>query len=148
MRRPIADLPPQTWHSLCMAAAPRSADISLAIPGRPEYGRVARVGAAHLAHRRGFTLGEIDDLRMAIDEAVIMLLGPSPRSGRIEIGYRLGPAVVDVELVSRLDEEPRPLPDDRIARFREITTDLADEISVNADERSVRVLKRHASPHG
>lgn len=130
-----------------MAAASGSADISLVIPGRPEYGRVARVGAAHLAHRRGFTLGEIDDLRMAIDEAVIMLLGPSPRSGRIEIGYRLGPAVVDVEMVSWLDEEPRPLPDDRITRFSEITAGLADEIDVNADERSVRVLKRHASPH-
>jgi serine/threonine-protein kinase RsbW len=131
-----------------MAAVPGSADISLAIPGRPEYGRVARVGAAHLAHRRGFTLGEIDDLRMAIDEAVIMLLGPSPRPGRIEIEYRLGPAVVDVELVSRLDEKPGPLPDNRITRFREITVGLADDITVNADARSVRVLKRHATPHG
>lgn len=129
-----------------MAAALESADINLAIPGRPEYGRVARVGAAHLAHRRGFTLGEIDDLRMAIDEAVIMLLGPSPRPGRIDVIYRVGPGVVDVDLQSRLDGDHRPLPDDRIARFDELTEGLADAITVSADERRVRVVKRHVSP--
>jgi serine/threonine-protein kinase RsbW len=129
-----------------MTSALESADISLAIPGRPEYGRVARVGAAHLAHRRGFTLAEIDDLRMAVDEAVIMLLGPSPRAGRIEIAFRVAAAVVDVEMVSRLHDDHRPLPDDRITRFEEITVGLADEITVDADERRVRVVKRHVNP--
>ena len=122
-----------------------TADISLGIPGRPEYGRVARVGAAHLAHRRGFTLAEIDDLRLAIDEAVIMLLGPSPRPGRIEIAYRVGPGVVDVEILSRLDDEQAALPADRMQRFAELTTDLVDDVSVDADERRVRVVKRHVA---
>lgn len=137
-----------TWHPLEVNAAidPERASISLALPGRPEYGRVARVGAAHLAHRRGFTLTEIDDLRLAIDEAVIMLLGPSPRPGRIDIAYRVSPATVDVELVSRLDDggDAPPVPAERVERFNDLAGELA-EVTVDAADRRVRVIKNHVA---
>ena len=120
-------------------------DIRLGLPGRAEYGRVARVGAAHLAHRHGFALAEIDDLRLAIDEAVIMLLGPSPRPGRIDVVYRVGNGVVEVELSSHLDNGAPPLPDDRVERFGELTTGLTDECEIDPEARTVRLLKRHCS---
>lgn len=120
-------------------------DIRLGLPGRAEYGRVARVGAAHLAHRHGFALAEIDDLRLAIDEAVIMLLGPSPRPGRIEVMYRVGNGVLEVELGSRLDEGEPALPGERIERFTELTTDLIDDCVIDPERRTVWLVKRHES---
>ncbi|MDH3753284.1 MAG: ATP-binding protein [Acidimicrobiia bacterium] len=120
-----------------------STDIKLGLPGRAEYGRVARVGAAHLAHRRGFNLDEIDDLRLAIDEAAIMLLGPAPRPGRIDVIYRVDEHVVEVELTSVLDDDSISLPTERTERFGELTDGLVDECEVDREARRVRMVKRH-----
>lgn len=51
-----------------------TSEILLRVPARAPYARIVRVGAAALALRQGMGFGEIDDLRLAIDEAMIVLL--------------------------------------------------------------------------
>lgn len=123
------------------STAAKADEVRLRLPGKAEYGRVARVGAAHLAHRRGFALAEIDDLRMAIDEAVIMLLGPSPRPGRIDVQFYLDDDTIVMVMQSVLDEKQLDLPDDRIKRFEGINDGLADAV-IDATERTITLTKR------
>ncbi len=119
-------------------------EIRLGLPARAEYGRIARVGAAHLAHRRGFTLAEIDDLRLAMDEAAILLLGAGTgNGGRIDVVYRVTDERVDVELTRKLGGGGL-LPGERIQRFEELVGGLVDSFLVDTDAASVRLSKTRA----
>ena len=50
--------------------------ISLRLPASAEFGRIARAAAANLATRLGWQAVDIDSLRLAIDEALAVLIGP------------------------------------------------------------------------
>jgi serine/threonine-protein kinase RsbW len=55
--------------------------VELTVPAQVPYLAVVRTATAGLAARLGFTLDEIEDLRIAVDEACAMLLGlPSANS--------------------------------------------------------------------
>lgn len=116
----------------------------MGLPARAEYGRIARVGAAHLAHRRGFTLAEIDDLRLAMDEAAILLLGAGTgNGGRIDVVYRVTDEQVDVQLTRKLGHGSL-LPGERIERFEELVSGLVDSFRVDAELTSVALTKIRA----
>jgi len=50
---------------------------------------MTRILAAGVASRVGFTLDEVDDLRIAIDELCFSLVGPSGREGTVTMRYRM-----------------------------------------------------------
>ncbi|MCU4185813.1 hypothetical protein K6U06_15700 [Acidiferrimicrobium sp. IK] len=64
-----------------------SDEVRLVVPAMPEYLRLARVTAAGLASRLGFSFDEVEDLRLAIDELCYGLTGNTGRSGRVEVRY-------------------------------------------------------------
>ena len=49
--------------------------IRLLIPATPEFVRLARLTAASLASRLGFTFDEVEDLRIAVDELCHCVMG-------------------------------------------------------------------------
>ncbi len=57
----------------CATLRPMAETVRLRLPAGTAYGRVARVTTAAIARRRGFTYREVEDLRLAIDEAIIAL---------------------------------------------------------------------------
>lgn len=124
---------------------PRDDEVQLELPASPEYGRVARIAAAHLALRRGFSLNEIDDLRLVMDEAVVMLLGPERRGGRLEVTYSLDGNAVSVRARVTADGD-HTLPMDRVERFGELVGELIDEYSIDRASRSLRLTKTRAAP--
>ena len=63
--------------------------ISLTIPAQPEYLQVVRLIAAGLAARVGFTVDEIEDLRIAVDELSAYLTGSQGRDGDLDIRFVL-----------------------------------------------------------
>jgi hypothetical protein len=65
-------------------------EVRLVVPARPEFLRLARVTAAGLAGRLGFSYDEIEDLRLAIDELCFGLTGPTGRHGTVELVYTIG----------------------------------------------------------
>ncbi|GIG65269.1 anti-sigma regulatory factor [Phytomonospora endophytica] len=66
--------------------------IEVQVPVDPAYLAVLRTAAAGLATRLRFTLGEIEDLRIAVDEAAAMLIaggGKGPSGGGIAPGAEM-----------------------------------------------------------
>ena len=68
---------------------PIDATIELTIPADPRLLRLVRLVASGLASTAGFDVDELDDLRIAVDEAVSALLeggGGAPLPLRFEVG--------------------------------------------------------------
>lgn len=93
---------------------------------------------SRLAVRHGFRPREVEDLRLAADEAIIVLLGgrATPAAeGPLTIRTRLDDPTFEVEVSAPKAE---PLDDDALARFRELVDDLVDAVDVDAEARTVR----------
>ena len=125
---------------------PDGEEILLALPTRPEYGRVARIAAAHLALRRGYTLTEIDDLRLAVDETAILLLGSLDHTNGDESRWQVTYSVDgdDVVIEARVEGVATPaLPAADVERFAAIATGLVDDLDIDVATRRVRLHKTH-----
>src|SRR5579875_1546526 len=86
-------------------------EVRLTVPAMPEYLRLARVTAAGLASRLGFSFDEVEDLRLAIDELCYGLTGNTGRPGTVEIRYQVGPDGLVVEGEGHFDQAtPSPTP--------------------------------------
>src|SRR5688572_22980454 len=71
-------------------------EVHLALPATPEFVRLARVTATGLASRAGFSIDEVEDLRLAIDELCFTLIGSKGKEGRLELRYRLDGNALEV----------------------------------------------------
>jgi serine/threonine-protein kinase RsbW len=63
--------------------------ISIKIPASPEYIQVVRLVAAGLAARLSFTLEDIEDLKIAVDELSAYITGAHGRSGTLAVSFTL-----------------------------------------------------------
>jgi serine/threonine-protein kinase RsbW len=64
--------------------------VQIRMPAESAYLSVLRTATAGLAARLDFTLDEIEDLRIAIDEACAMLLAQAIPGTDLECGFQLG----------------------------------------------------------
>jgi serine/threonine-protein kinase RsbW len=64
--------------------------VSIRVPALPEFVHVVRLVAAGLAARLHFTLDEIEDLKIGVDELTAYLTGPQGRDGYLEIIFSVG----------------------------------------------------------
>lgn len=72
-------------------------EVRLSLPAMPDALRVARVTAAGLASRLGFSYDEIEDLRLAIDEMGFALVGVRGRSGTVHLRYVVDGETLEAE---------------------------------------------------
>ncbi len=66
-----------------------SDEVRLAVPALPEYVRLARLTAAGLASRLGFSYDDVEDLRIAVDELCYFLVGSEGRAGSINLRFSM-----------------------------------------------------------
>ena len=59
------------------------------VPASPSYLQVLRLVAAGLASRLAFTIDEIEDLKIAVDELSAYLTGSQGRDGSIAIAFEV-----------------------------------------------------------
>ena len=78
-------------------------EIRLALPATPDFARLARLTVAGLANRVGFTYDEVEDLRIAVGEAWLVLIGPEGRNGTLDLVLRITPAGLEVEATGRFE---------------------------------------------
>src|SRR3954447_21915661 len=116
--------------------------IRLALPAEPEYGRLARITASNLAIRLGFTFPDIEDLRLAIDETVILLLRPEGRAGEITLTFTIERTGVVVNAVSTAGTDQPWLDQGALGGFEAIVKDTVDAFEVDEQGHQVRLVKR------
>ncbi len=76
--------------------------VSIKIPASPEYLQVVRLIAAGLAARLGFTLDEIEDLKIGVDELCAYLTGATGRPGELDITFSLSEDAIEIRGEARL----------------------------------------------
>lgn len=116
--------------------------VVLRLPASGAYLSVLRTATASLASRLDFTIDDIEDLRIAVDEACAMLLAQARGGADLECSFELLPAAIRVR-VSALTTDGEPPARDTFAWT--VLTALAGEVDseVDADGRVVlSLLKR------
>lgn len=105
---------------------------------------MSRIMAAGVASRVGFTLDEVEDLRIAIDEVCFAIVGARGRTGTIALRYILDDDQLAVEGTGRftdgLGNEPV-----LTALSDQILAAVVDECELSAGEEGpkFRLVKRH-----
>jgi serine/threonine-protein kinase RsbW len=118
-----------------------SDEVQLVMPADPEFLRLARVTAMGLASRLSFTIDEIDDLRIAIDELVFGLIGTKGRPGRVTMRYAMLDGGLEVRGTGSFDDG---VPTPGLTELSElILAAVADEheLTPDGDQPSFRLLK-------
>lgn len=114
--------------------------IELEIPAEPAFARLARLTAARLARRHGFTYREVEDLRLAVDEAMVALLRPDRPGDDLEIRYTVSPSSIEIEFTGVAAAS-----DGQADRFDTIVAELVDERSLDRTGHNIRLMKQHES---
>ncbi|WP_067420464.1 ATP-binding protein [Carbonactinospora thermoautotrophica] len=130
------------------AAAPPPAgevgeQVELALPARG-YVSLARTVTTALAARVGLTVEEIEEVRIAVDEACALLIPRVPEGGRLLCRYELadGRLTVTTSAECRTTE---PLPEDSFSWL--VLTTLAEKVQTGrtADQAYIRWSKSRAT---
>ncbi len=122
-------------------------DIDITVPADGAYLSVLRIAAAGLAARLDFTLDDIEDLRIAVDEACAMLLTQAMPGADLECRFELTSDAIRVDVgVLTLDgQQPS-----RDTFAWTVLTALAGEVDseVDADSRVVLKLRKRRGDDG
>ena len=116
-------------------------EVRLAVPARPEFVGLARVTAAGLASRLGFTFDQVEDLRLAIDEMCFGLTGGKGKDGILELRFLLRPEGLTVQGKGSFSP-PGPV---HLSELSKVILDaLVDEDSISdgADGPRFRLMKK------
>jgi serine/threonine-protein kinase RsbW len=118
--------------------------VTLRLPADGQYLAVLRTAAAGLASRLNFTLDDIEDLRIAVDEACAMLLPRASADAVLECSFELKPGELDMAVSVPTTDGALP---SRDTFAWTVLTALAGEVDATADGRTVTItMAKHAEP--
>jgi anti-sigma regulatory factor (Ser/Thr protein kinase) len=127
---------------------PKQDEVRLEVPATPEFLRLARVTAAGLASRLGFSFDQVEDLRLAIDELCFGLTGVHGRAGTVKVRYLVLDGALEVEGEGLFDDGHRQ---PELSDLSEVILNaLVDEHSLitGSGNPRFRMVKRRAAPSG
>lgn len=119
--------------------------VQIRLPAASAYLSVLRTATAGLAARLDFTLDEIEDLRIAVDEACAMLLPHAIDGAQLTCRYHLGPATLDVTVTIPTTDGVLP---ERDTFSWTVLSALAGEVDTGRDEDRqvwIRLRKRRGT---
>lgn len=89
----------------------------------------------------GFSYREIEDLRLAVDEALILVLRPEQGDGVLTVEFAPGDdlLVIDVDAGSG----GGPPDDESRERFADIVGEVVDRYEIDGEGHRVRLVKSH-----
>jgi serine/threonine-protein kinase RsbW len=116
--------------------------VRLVLPTTPQLLRVARLTAAGLAGRLGFSFDEIEDVKIAVDELCFVVVGSRGQPGSLALTYTLDAAALLIEGVATYDGVAPELAPTELST--QILTAVVDEheIETDGDLRRFRLVKR------
>lgn len=117
-------------------------EVRLVLPADPDYGRVARAAARGLGHRLGMAPGQVEDLALAMDETLVLLLRPEGASGEIAFTFTVAPDRLVVDAVTSAGRDQPWVDQGARRRFEELVGPTVDAHAVDDDGRAVHLEKR------
>jgi serine/threonine-protein kinase RsbW len=114
------------------------------MPATPNLLRVARLTAASLASRLGFSVDEIEDVKIAVDELCFALIGSKGREGSLTIVYRLGDARLDIDGEGQFADAVDPAPSELSTQILAAVVD-SHEVAREGNTLSFHLVKRRAA---
>jgi serine/threonine-protein kinase RsbW len=120
---------------------PMESKIRVEIPASGAYLTVLRAAATGLAAGLRFTYEELDDLRIAVDEACAQVLARRDGAETLQVDYATDGSALQVQVALRGGSPGEPLPRDTFAwRILSALTDGVEE-ELDADCRLLRFRK-------
>lgn len=121
-------------------------EVRLTMPATPQLLRVARLTAAGLAGRLGFSFDEIEDVKIAVDELCFALVGSRGRSGSLTITYRLSNGQLEIAGEGNFTggAESAPAASELSAQILAAVVDH-HELTRDGDTMRFRLVKRRAA---
>ncbi len=113
-------------------------EVTLVIPAEPRMVSVARTAAASMTAEVDFTLDDIDNVRIAVNELVSILVESQPLDGQVTVVLALESDDV-FAMVASVSSPRHPVVLDSISR--QIVAAVADEFSVAAESCRLRVVR-------
>jgi serine/threonine-protein kinase RsbW len=121
-------------------AAPIEDAVQIRLPADSAYLSVLRTATAGLAARLDFTLDEIEDLRIAVDEACAMLLPHAVETAQLSCRFHLTPDTLEVTVTIPTTRGQLP---ERDTFSWTVLSALAGEVDTgNDDDRQVWIRLR------
>ena len=120
--------------------------VVLVVPADGSYLAVLRTATAGLAARLQFTLDEIEDLRIAVDEACAILLAVAPGQTEVTSQFEVTDEALSID-VSVPVTDTATLPGGNSFSWQVLTA-LAGAVSAQSDGHRavIRLTKRRSSP--
>ncbi|MBW3574341.1 MAG: anti-sigma factor [Actinobacteria bacterium] len=114
--------------------------VRLTMPATPQLLRVARLTAAGLASRLGFSFDEVEDLKIAVDELCFAMVGTRGGEGNLTLDYRLDGDGIIIEGTSDMPASPRADATGELSDL--ILSAVVDDYEVSSDDASMRFRLR------
>lgn len=117
--------------------------VLIAVPASGAYLGVLRTATAGLAARLQFTLDEIEDLRIAVDEACAILLAVAHLDAELTCRFIVTDNALTVQASVPTDRDPVRLPSGESFAWQVLSA-LTDEVSadVTPGRAGIRLTKR------
>jgi hypothetical protein len=119
--------------------------VRMTLPADPAYGRLARIAASALALRLRMPIPKVADLRLALDETVILLMHPDLGATDVDFVFTLEPASLVIEAITRGSDRPPP---EALERFEALVTGLVSAADVLSEPLGVRLRCERDAPAG
>lgn len=120
--------------------------ITLSVPARSDYAKTVRMTAAALVSRMGMTYDEVDDVRMAAEEAFVYAVDTLPEEASVAFDFVVGDEELTIEV--RLGAE-QDVSDEEVERRTSYATfilqsvcDRYELVSDAQGHRTLRLVKR------
>lgn len=119
--------------------------VLLTVPADGGYLSVLRTATAGLAARLHFALDEIEDLRIAVDEACAMLLSIATRDAELECRFAVTDDALTVEVTAPTVSGAR-LPAESSFAWKVLTALTTDaSATTSGDRATIRLLTQRAA---
>jgi serine/threonine-protein kinase RsbW len=119
--------------------------VEIRLPADSAYLSVLRTATAGLAARLDFTLDEIEDLRIAVDEACAMLLPHAIETAQLTCRFELSPETLEVTVTLPTTRGQMP---ERDTFSWTVLSALAGEVDTGLDDERrvwIRLRKRRGA---
>lgn len=113
-------------------------DVALSFPAQPWALSLARLVTASLGNRLGFVLEEIDDLRLAVEEVCLILMGSPDGDGSIALSFALDQDVLHLD--ARLEESQAGIAPTEMSL--QILRALVDQCEISEIDRRVSISRK------